>query len=347
MIFSRFKKKNDAVYPLTWVTSRLAVGHAPMTVAELDSIRNQGIGAIMNLCMEIKELVRLEEKQGFEVYFLPIRDEGFPDLAELEKALDWLDECIYLGKKVLIHCRFGIGRTGTVVYSYLLRKGYNTRSAAKKMRGIRSQPTEQPQKRFLHQYWKKEKPFKIACEPCLVPECKVELESYFDRVQVVLNGLESDIDGNTPRCGRDHCRCCFDAVYMSLAEAVYLQCGVNTHLSHSLREHVIKQSLHPREIQDNSGMARPCPLLKDDSCVVYDFRPARCRVFDRQRPEVPKKTDRELEAISHEILETFLEETTPYSPPKFDLSAVVSGKFVQQLFYLMAKPGGIVAESKS
>jgi protein-tyrosine phosphatase/Fe-S-cluster containining protein len=338
MIFSLFKKKPKAVYPLTWVTSRLAVGHAPMTVAELESIRQQGIGAIMNLCLEIKELVRLEEEQGFEVYFLPIQDEGFPDMAELEKALDWLDECIYLGKKVLVHCRFGIGRTGTVVYSYLLRKGYNARSAAKKMRGIRSQPTEQPQKRFLHQYWKKEKPFKIPCEPCLVPECRIELQPYYDRVRVVLNSLESDIEENKPRCGKDHSQCCFDYVEMSLAEAVYLQYGVNTRLSRLLRDQVIEKSLQPIKVKEHTAARKLCPLLKDNLCLLYEFRPGKCRVFDRTEPQLPITQLRELEALSHEVLEIFLEEKTPYSPPQLDLCSVVSGKFVQHIFHLMAKP---------
>ena len=84
---------------------------------------SSGIGAILNLCAEFCDLHSIEEKAGFEVWYLPIADEEAPDLQELEKALDWLDECLYLGKKVLVHCRFGIGRTGTVVNAYLLRKG--------------------------------------------------------------------------------------------------------------------------------------------------------------------------------------------------------------------------------
>ncbi|HDK43847.1 MAG TPA: hypothetical protein ENG91_04765, partial [Desulfobacteraceae bacterium] len=64
-----------AAYELTWITESLAVGHAPMSYAELDSIRAQEIDAIVNLCGEFCDLHEIEEKTGFEVYFLPIPDE--------------------------------------------------------------------------------------------------------------------------------------------------------------------------------------------------------------------------------------------------------------------------------
>ena len=90
------------------MTDSLAVGQAPMSYEALGQLRQQGIGAIMNLCAEFCDLHWLEADAGFEVYYFPIPDEETPDLAELDKALDWLDECLFLGKKVLVHCRFGL-----------------------------------------------------------------------------------------------------------------------------------------------------------------------------------------------------------------------------------------------
>ncbi|MGQ9811919.1 MAG: protein-tyrosine phosphatase family protein [Dissulfurimicrobium sp.] len=51
----------------------------------------------------------------------------------MERALAWLDEAIYLGKKVLVHCRHGIGRTGIFVTAYLIWRGLGLKLAAKKM----------------------------------------------------------------------------------------------------------------------------------------------------------------------------------------------------------------------
>lgn len=335
MTFSLFSKNNDKTYPLTWITPQLATGHAPLSSAELESIKKQGIKAILNLCMELEHLVKLEKERGFEVYCLPIANEGFPELAELNKALDWLDESIYLGKKVLIHCRHGIGRTGTVVFSYLLRKGLDTKNADKKMRNIRARPTEQPQKRFLHLYGKKEKPLKIS-EPSLVPEFKIELTPYFDKTSILLERIDKDIPEQTPRCGKDHTECCHGPVLTSLAEAVYLQFAVNTELSHELRWEVIESALQAESRPlSTTEKKTDCPLLKHDHCLLYDFRPARCRVSDSPNPEIPEPQARQLSILSGEILEIFLDDNTDRQAPEFYLSDVVSGKFVQKLFHLM------------
>ena len=87
-----------AAYLPTWITQNLAVGHAPMSFAELDSLKEQGITAIVNLCGEFCDLHEIEEKAGFEVFYLPIDDNTAPKMEEMERGLAWLDEAVYLGK---------------------------------------------------------------------------------------------------------------------------------------------------------------------------------------------------------------------------------------------------------
>ena len=138
----------------------------PMSYDDLDAIRTEGIDAIVNLCGEFCDLHEIEEKSGFEVYYLPIPDESAPDMEDMEKALAWLDEAIYLGKKILVHCHHGIGRTGTFVTSYLLRKGLGLKVAGKKLKGTRANPTNYSQWRLLKKYSKKSGILKIR-EPSL------------------------------------------------------------------------------------------------------------------------------------------------------------------------------------
>ena len=142
-------------YKLTWVTPELSVGHAPLSYADLDAIREEGVAAIVNLCGEYCDLHEIEKDSGFEVYYLPIQDECAPDIKEMENAIDWVDQHILQGKKVLVHCRFGVGRTGTFVTAYLLQKGLDMKAASKLLKKTRANPTNSCQWKLLRSYQKK------------------------------------------------------------------------------------------------------------------------------------------------------------------------------------------------
>ena len=72
----------------------------------------------------------------------------------MERALDWMDEAIYLDKKVLVHCRMGHGRTGTFIAAYLLRRGFDFKAAERTMKGRKAVPATYDQRRFLKKYGK-------------------------------------------------------------------------------------------------------------------------------------------------------------------------------------------------
>jgi protein-tyrosine phosphatase len=128
-------------YPLTWITDHLAVGHAPMFDVDLDVLRASGIEAIVNLCGEFCDLHELQMEAGFAVHYVPIPDACAPEVAALEAAFEWVDKHIAQGRKVLVHCRFGVGRTGTFVTAYLMRSGLDMKAAAKALKHSRANPT--------------------------------------------------------------------------------------------------------------------------------------------------------------------------------------------------------------
>jgi protein-tyrosine phosphatase len=139
-------------YRLEWITDHVAAGHAPMSYDQLDAIRSTGITAILNLCGEYCDLHEIEERAGFQVHYLPIPDECAPGLEAMEEALKWMDAIIARGGKVLVHCRFGIGRTGTLLMAYLIRGGMQMKTAEKILRKTAAGPARYCQWKFLRKY---------------------------------------------------------------------------------------------------------------------------------------------------------------------------------------------------
>jgi protein-tyrosine phosphatase len=125
-----------------------------MSYDDLDQIRAAGIGAIVNLCGEYCDLHEIEEGSGFAVYYLPVDDECAPDMAALETALDWVEVRQKEGAKVLVHCRFGVGRTGTFLLAHLMRRGMDFKTASRQLKKTRSNPTNHCQWKLLKSYRK-------------------------------------------------------------------------------------------------------------------------------------------------------------------------------------------------
>jgi len=78
------------------------------------------------------------EKKGVEVLHSPIPDFTAPSVEQLLEILRWIDTRVREGKKVLIHCFGGLGRSGTVATAWLMySKGLSFREALRRVRSIR------------------------------------------------------------------------------------------------------------------------------------------------------------------------------------------------------------------
>ncbi|MGE4296617.1 MAG: dual specificity protein phosphatase family protein [Desulfovibrionaceae bacterium] len=350
----RFPKPRKRATALTWVTDHLAVGGAPLSVEQLDRLKHEGVDAILNLCGEFCDLHHVEAAHGFEVRYMPIGDEEAPELHALEETLAWLDECLYLGKKTYIHCRHGIGRTGTVLNAYLLRRGLGHRGAARILKHLRSQPTNFEQWWTVRKYGRTSPRLTIR-EPSLENGRLVDLGPFFRDYEAIAGRADDLYHGPGPRCGRDHDRCGGVPVRLTLAEAVCLRHAIDSKLSSQDRAQAIDRAVaSARKERALSGLCATddeacclfdagavCPLQGPDGCIVFAHRPLQCRTYD-----LPGDMQRELwddvlapalTRLSEEILFAFTNEPTTDTLPAFSLPDVISGRYVQAFFHFLLK----------
>lgn len=342
------------------MTDQLGVGHAPMSHPQLDAIRSQGIDAILNLCGEFCDLHDIESEAGFEVHYLPLDDEEAPGLIELEKTLEWLDEAIYLGKKVLIHCRHGIGRTGTVLNAYLLRRGLGHKLAGRALKKLKSKPANFVQWRTIRKYGKKSGRLTVR-EPSLEFKRLVDLTPFFnDYEELVQRVDERIVDGaGCQSCGQDHDMCCRTPVRLSLAEAVHVSHRINLELSSDERVAVIERAVATAQAERQaahdlgderegveyclSGVDAVCPLSLDGQCMLFDYRPLQCRAFglDESAGDLlwGEMLTPALEKISSEMWFAYTGAMTGAELPLFSLPDVASGKFMETVFKFMMQQG--------
>jgi len=318
-------------YELTWVTNQLAVGHAPMSYEQLDSIKEQGISAIVNLCAEFSDLHELEEQAGFEVYYLPIHDDCIPEMESMEKALHWFDEAIYLKKKILVHCRHGIGRTGTFLSAYLLRRGLGLKLAKKTLKPTRANPSNYSQWKLLKKYSKQQGHLKIR-KASIHNDNTIDLNPFFTEYQAILHEYSLSENEETPESLATD-KCCHEYFEMSLVEAVFVSHHMNLLLSSSNRKDTIHsavvKSLAYRKYRDFSV----CPLLKNGHCQIFNKRPIHCRQLkkDVDQGQVYKMIDK----LSRDVFFSLTNSFPPEKSLHFSILDTISGRFVQQYFHAM------------
>jgi len=331
----------SAAYLPTWITKNLAVGHAPMSYDELASLKVQGITAIINLCGEFCDLHEIEQKAGFEVFYLPIDDNTAPNMEEMEKGLAWLDEAVYLGKKVLVHCHHGIGRTGTFVTAYLLRRGLGMKKAGKKMKTTRANPTAFSQWWLLRKFGKKEGVLTVS-EPTPENRNAIDLSEFYSRYERLLEKFDGLHSAPQPTyCMKGETKPCGETFTLMLIEALYLNDKVNIVLTAEERQKVIERAAETGGVTADTtiveGSAKTCPLHRNNACLLHQFRPLHCRMrsFSENDPRLAEIYS-ELDLLSRQVFAALFQQQTDTSPPAVSCPDSISGKFIQNYFHYLA-----------
>ena len=101
------------------------------SVYDFEFLKEKGLEAIVSLTEHPLSEVLIEEF-GFSVKHLPVRD--FQPPKQIKDFVEFAKNARSEGKKLVVHCDAGIGRTGTLLACYLVSKGYSAADAIEEVR---------------------------------------------------------------------------------------------------------------------------------------------------------------------------------------------------------------------
>ena len=128
-----------------FIDENVAFSRMP-TEGELDEVaRDFDAGVILVEERELPYPLVEWKKRGVEVLHSPIEDFTAPSLDQLLEILQWIGARVREGKRVLIHCMGGLGRSGTVAVAWLMySKNLRLREALRRVRSLRPGAIETP-----------------------------------------------------------------------------------------------------------------------------------------------------------------------------------------------------------
>lgn len=123
---------------------------------ELPELYASGIRAVVSL-LNIPSGAAIYESAGFSYLNLPIPDGDAPTPEQAAQFIRFVNEQRSAQRPVAVHCEAGIGRTGTMIASYLISQGDDAQTAINRVRSVQGRAIEtKRQVEFLEHFDRKE-----------------------------------------------------------------------------------------------------------------------------------------------------------------------------------------------
>jgi atypical dual specificity phosphatase len=102
----------------------------------LAGVRELGVASVLTLTEEPLDDAVIREFQ-MDYCHLPIEDFAAPTRQQVLDGVRFLDEQVAQGHGALVHCRAGLGRTGTLLACFLVARGMHPDAAIEEVRRLR------------------------------------------------------------------------------------------------------------------------------------------------------------------------------------------------------------------
>ena len=147
---------------ISWIEPNvLAASPLPLNEADIRSLYEQGIRAIITLTerpITAQRGITNELLSELEItpLHLSVNDFGAPDNQQVAEAMAFIEQMQAENKPVLVHCKVGQGRTGVLLHTYFLNKGWSLSDAQNRVSEKRPlcdfKNLSQEQQTFLQEY---------------------------------------------------------------------------------------------------------------------------------------------------------------------------------------------------
>lgn len=125
--YNHWARQRDKVPPLQQVSSGLFLG-ARLTQADLPLVQQHNIRAVLDVTAEFASLDGLADLSSIHYLNIPVLDHAVPKPEQLQQAVNWLAQQRAAGRKVLVHCALGRGRSVLLLAAFLLSR-HNSHNA--------------------------------------------------------------------------------------------------------------------------------------------------------------------------------------------------------------------------